>query len=78
MIFDKKRSVSMILSKMDKDGKVTETDVAQESGPQDAYTAFAEDLMSAIKDGSVQRAASVLRSYHEMIMDEDEIQDAKE
>ena len=61
MIFDKKKSVSVILSKLGKDGRVHETDVAHESGEHDEYSAFAEDLLSAFKDGSVQRIASVLK-----------------
>lgn len=77
MIFDKKRSVSVILSKMGKDGKTTETSVAPESGEHDEYTAFAEDMISAMKEGSVQRLASALRSFHDMIEEADEEQDAE-
>ncbi len=78
MIFDKKKSVSVILSKMGKDGRVTETDVKPESGEHDEYTSFAEDMISANKDGSVQRMASCLREFHKMIENADEEEDAGE
>jgi hypothetical protein len=77
MIFDKKRSVSVILSKMGKDGKTTESSVATESGDHDEYTALAEDIVMGAKEGSVQKVASALRSFHGMIEDADEEQDAE-
>jgi hypothetical protein len=77
MIFDKKRSVSVILSKMDKDGRTSEVEVKPESGEPNVYSVIAEDLISAVKDGSVQKAASVLKAFHEMIQDADEDQDEK-
>lgn len=77
MIFDKKKSVSVILSKMDKDGRTSEVEVSPESGDHDEYTSCFEDLMAAIKDGSVQKGAAVLRAFHNMIKEADEVQDEK-
>jgi len=78
MFFDKKRAASVILSKMDKDGRSKEMHVAPESGEHNEYTSFAEDLLSAVKENSVQRVASVLKNYHEMIKEEDEEEDKQE
>lgn len=75
MIFDKKRSVSVILSKMGKDGSTSETEVKPESGDHDEYTSLAEDMIAAFKDGSVQRLASCMRTFKSMCSDEDESQD---
>lgn len=77
MIFDKKKSVSAILSKMGKDGRTTETEMKQESGEHNEYTSLAEDIIASAKDGSVQRLASALKSFHEMIEEADEAQDAE-
>jgi len=49
-----------------------------ESGEHNEYTAFAEDMISAMKDGSVQRLASCLKAFHEMIEEEDKEQDQME
>jgi hypothetical protein len=65
VIFNKKRAVSVILSKEGKSGRRDETEVASESGEQDQYTAAAESILAAIGDKSVQRLAAVLRSLHE-------------
>jgi hypothetical protein len=78
MIFDKKKSVSVILSKMNKDGETSEVNVSHESGDHDVYTSLAEDLIAGTKEGSVQKVASVLRSYHEMIEEDDEQDDQEE
>jgi hypothetical protein len=75
MIFDKKKSVSVILSKLGKDGKTTETDIAHETGEHNEYTALAEDIIAHVKTGSVQGLASCLESFHEMIKEKDEEQD---
>lgn len=75
MIFDKKKSVSVILSKLGKDGRTSESEVAHESGEHNEYTAFAEDMIAAFKDGSVQKLASCLEAFHEMVKEEDEEQD---
>lgn len=77
MIFNKKAAVSVILSKEGKDGRRHEANVKQESGEHDEYTSHAEDIIAAVKDGSVQRLASALRSYHSMIQADDEAQDAR-
>lgn len=78
IIGDKKKAVSVILSKMGKDGSVKETNVASESGEMNEYTAFAEDIISAVENKSVQGLASCLKAFHEMIMDQDEEQDEME
>lgn len=78
MIFDKKKAVSVILSKMDKNGRTSETEVKPESGEHNEYTSHAEDMIAAMKEGSVQRMASALKSFHSMIESDDEAQDAGE
>lgn len=78
MFFDKKKAVSVILSKVGKDGHAQETSVAHESGEHNEYTSLAEDIIAAMKDGSVQRLAHALKSFHGMIQEADEEQDAKE
>lgn len=77
MIFDKKKAASVILSKMGADGRVAESEVKPEVGEHDEYTSFAEDFISAAKDGSVQKMAACLRAFHRMIEDADEDQDAR-
>lgn len=76
IIGDRKKAVSVILSKMRKDGGTSEVETAPESGEHDTYTSFAEDMLEAFKSGSVQRLAASLKAFHEMIADEDEEQDA--
>jgi hypothetical protein len=78
MFFDKKKSVSVILSKLGKDGQNHESEVAHEGGDHDEYTSLAEDIISATKEGSVQRLAQCLKSFHEMIEEADEAQDQEE
>lgn len=78
IIGDKKKAVSVILSKMKPDGGTSESEVAPESGDHDEYTAFAEDMLSAFKAGSVHDLARCLREFHHMIEEEDEAQDAEE
>lgn len=63
---------------MGKDGRASETPVAHEGGEYDEYTSMAEDIISAAKEGSVQKLASCLKAFHEMIKEEDEEQDAGE
>lgn len=75
IIPDKKKAISVILSKMNKDGSVTESHVAPETGAHDEYTSFAEDIIHAIESKSVQKLASCLRAFHEMIAEEDKEQD---
>lgn len=75
IIPDKRKAISVIMSKIGKDGRPQETEVASESGPMDEYTALAEDLLAAVASKSKQKVASVLRSYHDMIKGEDEEQD---
>ena len=77
MIFDKKKSISVILSRMGKDGRASESEVAHESGEHNEYTAMAEDMIDAMKNGSVQNLASCLKAFHEMIEAEDLEQDAE-
>jgi len=72
---DKKKAVSVILSKMKKDGGTTEVHVMPEEGEHNEYTAFAEDILHAVEKKSVQSLASCLKAFHEMIMEEDEEQD---
>ena len=62
---------------MDKDGRTHESEMAPESGDHDVYTSFAEDLLSAAKDKSVQRLADCLRAFHGMIVDADEKEDSE-
>lgn len=75
MFFDKKRSVSGIMSLMDKDGRRSEVNLAPESGEHNEYTAMAEELLSAAQNNSVNQLASMLKSFHEMIAEADEEQD---
>lgn len=75
MLFDKKKATSVILSKLGKDGRQDEAEVAPEEGEHDEYSSLAEDLMLGVKSGSVQKIASVLRALHEMIEEADEVQD---
>lgn len=77
MIIDKKKSVSVILSKLDKNGRTHESSISHESGDHDEYTSLAEDFISAMKDGSVQRAAAALKSFHKMIEQADMEEDAE-
>jgi len=62
---------------MDKDGRTSETEVAHEGGEHNEYTSFAEDMISAFKDGSVQKLASSLKAFHEMIEGADKEQDSR-
>lgn len=78
MIFDNKRSVSVILSKLHKDGSTSEVEVSHEGGDHDVYTSLAEDFILATKEGSVQKLASALRSFHEMIQEVDEEDEQEE
>lgn len=75
---DKKKVASVILSKMKGNGESSETEVASESGEHDEYTSLAEDILSAMKSGSVQSLASCLKSLCSMVKEEDETQDAGE
>lgn len=68
----------MILSRMDKDGKTSEMEVKPEEGEFTEYHAFAESIMSAIKDSSVADLAKALEEFHEMIKEEDVEQDLGE
>lgn len=77
-LHDRKKAVSVILSKMGKDGSTSEVHVASEGGGHDEYSAFAEDMLAAFEDKSVQKLASCLKAFHEMIMEEDEEQDQGE
>lgn len=71
MLFnDKKKAVTVILSKLHRDGRETESDVAHESGEHNEYTACAEDMLAAFKSGSVQDLAACLKAFHEMIEEE--------
>lgn len=78
MLFEKKKAAAAILSKMDSGGRRTETEVAHESGGEhNVYTNLAEDMIAAFRDGSVNKMASVLKCYHSMIQDEDDVKDAE-
>lgn len=72
---DKKKAVSVILSKVRPDGSESESEVAEEAKEGGEYEAFAEDLLAAIESKSVQSLAQVLRSFHEMIEEQDEEED---
>lgn len=72
IIANKKRAVSMILSKMKSDGSTSETEVAPETGDHNQYTSLAEDMLQAFKSGSVQELAACLK----VIMNDDQSQDA--
>jgi hypothetical protein len=76
MLFDKKKAATVILSKMGKDGRQTETDMAHEGGDYDEYTSYAEDMLAAIAAKSPLKLASCLKAFHEMVQEEDEEQDA--
>ena len=77
MIFDKKRAVSVILSKTGKDGRTVEVEVSPETGEHDEYTSIAEEMLAHIQGGSVQGVAKCLRVFHELVKEEDEEQDAE-
>lgn len=62
IIADKKKAANMILSKIRPDGGASDMEVAPETGEQDEYTAAAEDILAAVKSGSVQDLASCLRA----------------
>lgn len=66
MIFDKKKSVSVILSKVGSDGRRREAEVGHEGGDFDEYDSVAEDVISSVKDGSVKRLAAALRALNKM------------
>ena len=72
---DKKKSAMIILSKMGKEQEVKEEESSDES--LDTYKAFAEDIMQAVNDKSVVDLASILKSFHEMIEGQDEVEDTK-
>lgn len=59
------------MSKLHGDGTTTETNVRPESGEHNVYRALAEDIIAAVKDGSVNNLEECLKSFHEMIKDED-------
>jgi len=73
---DKKKTAMVILSKMGKDQEVKEEESSDES--IEMYKAFAEDIMQAVSDKSIMDLASVLKSFHEMIEEQDEVEDAKQ
>jgi hypothetical protein len=73
---DKKKTAMVILSKMGKDQEVKEEESSDESMAM--YEAFAEDIMQAVNDKSVMSLAAVLKSFHEMIEEQDEAEDAKQ
>lgn len=73
---DKKKTAMIILSKMGKDQEVKQESESDES--LDMYKAFAEDLMQAINDKSVQGVAEVFKSFHELMEEMDEGEDAEE
>lgn len=71
MLFDKKKSVSVILSKFGRDGRTTETEVKPETGEHNEYTSLAEDFIAGVKDGSVQKVASCFKTLCSMIEGEE-------
>lgn len=75
IIADKKRAATIILSKMFKDGGMSESEVKPEGGEHDEYSAFAEDMLAAIQGGSVAGLAKALKGFHDMIKGADEEQD---
>lgn len=76
MIFDKKKAVSVILSKTGGDGRTVEVEVSPETGEHNEYTSIAEDMLAHMKSGSVQGLAKCLSVFHSLIKEEDEEQDA--
>lgn len=77
IIGDKKRVAGIILSKMNSAGRMDENEVAAESGSHDEYTALAEDFLNSFHKRSVQGLADCLRTFHKLIMEEDEVQDER-
>lgn len=73
---DKKKTAMVILSKMGKNQEVKEESDMDES--MATYEAFAQDIMQAITDKSVSDLSNVLKSFHEMIEEKDEIEDKKQ
>lgn len=81
-LLDKKKVVSVILSKM-KDGKSkdleTKPEESVDSGiKDDAFTSFAEDMMQAFQDKSVLSLSQVLESFFEYVQSKDMDQDEQE
>jgi len=76
---DKKKAAMVIISKMGKHQEV-KNEESMESGDDSmaTYQAFAQDIMQAINDKSVIDLANVLKSFHEMIEEMDEVEDSKQ
>lgn len=77
-MFDKKKAVTVILSKMRPDGSTSEVNKSEESGEQNEYTACAEDILEGIESKSINKLAAALKAFHELVKSEDLEQDARE
>ena len=73
---DNKKKAMIILSKMGKEQEI-KPEESMEDGVE-MYRAFAQDIMQAISDKSVESLASVLKDFHEMIEEKDEAEDASQ
>lgn len=79
MLFrNKKKDQISILTKMHPDGSTSEMKKAEEGNEHNEYTSCAEDIISAVQSGSIQKMASALKAFHELVKEEDLEQDAKE
>lgn len=72
-----KRTVTMLMSKRGKDAELSpEHSLPDENGAGAAYRALAEDMISAMQNGSVQDLASCLQSLCDIMQRSDEEQDS--
>lgn len=79
---DKKKAVSVILSRMN-GGKSKDLEKKPEESidsgiKDDAFTTFAEDMMQAFQDKSVMGLAEVLESFFQYVQSKDVEQDEQE
>lgn len=79
---DKKKAVTMILSRMkngvSKDLEKKPEESVDSGVKDDAFGSFAEDMMQAFQDKSVMGLAEVLESFFEYIRSKDIEQDKQE
>jgi hypothetical protein len=75
---DKKKTAMLIISKMGKEQEVKDESEISSDDSSATYKAFAEDMLQAISDKSVVDLSNVLKSFHEMIEEQDEVEDSKQ
>jgi hypothetical protein len=75
---DKKKTAMLIISKMGKEQEVKDEESMESDDNIETYKAFAQDIMQAMNDKSIIDLAKVLKSFHEMIEEKDELEDNKQ